>query len=73
MERPFRVQYVIRSCLECDGHGRFVHGDVAAALDRIDESALPDGWEDDPLDERLLVAVREGLLAGDEARPDTTE
>ncbi len=61
VERDYRVQYVIRSCSECGGHGRFVHRVVAEALDRV-EGDLPDDWDDLPLDERLLTAVREGLL-----------
>ncbi|WP_277552898.1 hypothetical protein [Halobaculum limi] len=38
-----------------------MHRVVAEALDRV-EGDLPDDWDDLPLDERLLTAVREGLL-----------
>ncbi|SHH56049.1 hypothetical protein SAMN05443636_2852 [Halobaculum gomorrense] len=62
VDRDYRVQYVIRSCSECGGHGRFVHSTVTAALDSIPEEERPDGWAAQPLDERLLTAVREGLL-----------
>ncbi|MFC7095908.1 hypothetical protein [Halobaculum marinum] len=68
VERDYRVQYVIRSCPECGDHGRSVHAEVAAALDDLSSDDLPDGWADRPLDERLLVAVREGLLEIAETR-----
>ena len=62
VERDYAVQYIIRSCSECGEHGRFVHESVAAALEGLSSDDLPEGWADRPLDERLLVAVREGVL-----------
>lgn len=68
IEREFGVQYLVRSCSECGEHGRFVHRAVAAALEEVSSDELPDGWAEEPLDERLLIAVREGILDVDDAR-----
>jgi hypothetical protein len=73
VDRNYRVQYVIRSCPECGGHGRFVHTVVAAALDEIPDEDRPEGWEEKPLDERLIAAVKAGLLDVTDTRvPDST-
>ena len=68
VERAYRVQYVIRSCPECGGYGRFVHSEVATALESLPAAELPDDWAEKPLDERLLTAVENGLLDVGETR-----
>ncbi|PSQ06286.1 hypothetical protein BRC97_06740 [Halobacteriales archaeon QS_6_71_20] len=68
IERGFSVQYLVRSCSDCGEHGRFVHRAVAAALEEVSTADMPDGWAEEPLDERLLIAVREGVLDVGDAR-----
>ncbi|MFC7136954.1 hypothetical protein [Halobaculum litoreum] len=68
IEREYRVQYLIRTCDECGDNGRFVHAEVAAALESVSAADLPEGWSDEPLDERLLAAVREGALDVEETK-----
>lgn len=68
VEREYRVQYVIRSCPECGGHGRFVHSEVATALASLPAEDHPDDWAEKPLDERLITAVKNGLLDSGETR-----
>jgi hypothetical protein len=67
-ERSYRVQFFIVTCDECGENGRFIHASLLDVLDSIPEADRPDGWESMPLDERLLHAVREGILAFDDTR-----
>lgn len=68
IERPYRVQFVILTCEECGENGRHIHASLLDVLDAVPTEDRPDDWEELPLDERLVAAVKEGLLSFDETR-----
>jgi RNase P subunit RPR2 len=67
-DRTYRVQFIIVTCEECGRNGRFVHDSLLSVLASVPEADRPDDWEQRPLDERLLYAVREGLVTYDDTR-----
>ncbi|MFB6251194.1 MAG: hypothetical protein ABEI27_05835 [Halobellus sp.] len=68
-ERSYRVRFIILTCPDCGENGRFIHTSFVDRLEEIPESEHPEGWADMTLDERLLYAVREGLLQIDITGP----
>jgi hypothetical protein len=62
-ERSFGVRFVVSTCSQCDRHGRHVHASLVSLLEQVPESARSDDWDDRPLDERLLAALREGHIS----------
>lgn len=63
LERPYGVRYLVVTCPACGRHGRHVHESFIPLLDSVPESERSDDWEDQPLDERLLEALREGYIS----------
>jgi hypothetical protein len=67
-ERSYGVRYLVATCAHCGRHGRHVHASLVPLLEQVPESERSDDWEDRPLDERLLEALREGhITLGDTA------
>jgi len=62
VEREYGVQYIVLTCPSCGEHGRLVHESLVATLEGLPEEDRPDDWEGMGLDDRLLHAVREGLI-----------
>jgi hypothetical protein len=60
--RSYRVQFFLQTCPECAEHGRFLHASLLDVLDGIPEDDRPEEWGELDLDERLLYAVKNGLL-----------
>jgi hypothetical protein len=67
-DRHYRVQFFSVTCPACDEHGRFVHESLLAVLDGIPADERPDNWDSLPLDERLLRAVRDGVVEYSETK-----
>jgi hypothetical protein len=65
-DRSYRVTTIIRTCSSCGENGRFLHEELLALVDRVPVGERPEGWEEMPLDERLLHAVRAGHVDYDE-------
>lgn len=61
-ERSYRVRLIIVTCPECGENGRHVHASYVDLLDEVPEEDKPDEWSRMPLDERLLDAVKRGLV-----------
>lgn len=68
-ERSYKVRFIILTCPDCGENGRFLHESFVDRLEAIPASAHPENWAEMPLDERLLYAIREGLLEVDITGP----
>jgi hypothetical protein len=68
VERSYGVQYIVLTCPHCDGNGRFVHDSLVGVLDGLAAGERPEDWEEMRLDERLLHALREGLVDREDVR-----
>ena len=66
IERPFRTASVIRTCENGCPFDHHFREDLLAAIERVPESARPDDWSERPVKERLLVAMREGIVSRDD-------
>lgn len=66
-ERPFGVRFILLTCPDCGRHGRHVHASLVPLLEQVPESERSDDWDERPLDERLLSALREGYISPGEA------
>ncbi|ELZ34426.1 hypothetical protein C474_01931 [Halogeometricum pallidum JCM 14848] len=56
------MRLIIVTCPECGENGRHVHASYVDLLDEVPEEDKPDEWSRMPLDERLLDAVKRGLV-----------
>lgn len=66
VDRPFHTASVMKSCdngCEFDHH---VREDLLAAVDRVPEADRPDDWAERPARDRLLFALREGVVSPSE-------
>jgi hypothetical protein len=61
VERDFRVPSVVRTC-ETDGFVHHVRADLLSAIEAVPASARPDDWAELPGRERLMIALREGVV-----------
>lgn len=68
VERDYGVQYIVLTCPHCGENGRFVHETLVGVLDDLPTEERPEDWEEMPLDERLLHALREGLIDWDDVQ-----
>jgi len=66
VEREYGVQYIVLTCPDCGEHGRLVHESLLSTLEGVPEEDRPEDWDRMGLDDRLLHAVREGLLDRDD-------
>ena len=63
VERPFRAPSVVRRCDNGCEFGPFLRVDVLDRVDQVPESARPDDWQEMEVEQRLLVAMREGVVS----------
>ncbi|PSP97740.1 hypothetical protein BRC94_09730 [Halobacteriales archaeon QS_5_70_17] len=66
VDRPFHTASVMRTCdrgCEFDHH---VREDLLAAVGDVPEADRPDDWDERSVRDRLLVALREGVVSPSE-------
>lgn len=61
-ERSYAVRLVITTCPECGEHGNFLHRSIHALLAAIPKGERPDGWGKMDPEQRVLAALREGII-----------
>ncbi|MFD1512382.1 hypothetical protein [Halomarina rubra] len=61
--RSFRAPSVMRSCENGCSFGHFLRADVLERVDSVPVAARPDDWAELEVEERLLVAMREGVVS----------
>ena len=66
--RPFRTPSVARTCDECGSFGYHLRADLLEQVESVPEDARPDDWADRDVEERLLVAMREGIVTPNDVR-----
>ncbi|MFC5969943.1 hypothetical protein ACFPYI_01230 [Halomarina salina] len=68
IERPFRVPSVARTCDNGCPFGHFLRTGLLERVEEVPEEARPDDWAERDAEERLHVAVREGIVTPTDLR-----
>jgi len=63
VDRPFRAPSVVRQCDNGCSFGHFLRADILERVEAVPEDARPDDWEEMEVENRLLVAMREGIVS----------
>jgi hypothetical protein len=63
VERPFRAPSVVRQCDNGCSFGHFLRADILARVEEVPEEVRPDDWDEMEVENRLLLAMREGIVS----------
>lgn len=63
VDREFRVPSLVRSCENGCGFDHYVREGLLAKVAEVPEADRPDDWADRSATERLVVALREGVVS----------
>ena len=62
VDREFRVPTVVRTCDEGCGFVHFLREGLSELVAQVPEEHRPDDWSDLSSDERVRIAIREGVV-----------